>query len=192
MSSHDAKAAPLPAAPISMQEFELLKKTALFGDDDVRCLRMSADILAGQTDAILDVWYGFVGANPHLLHYFTDPDTGKPVDAYLSGVRERFARWIHDTAAAQYDEHWLAYQFEIGRRHHRGGKNRTDGVRAVDHIHFRYIPALGIPITTTLKPFLAKNGHSAEDVEAMHAAWVKSVTLQVILWSWPYIRDGDF
>jgi len=26
----------------------------------------------------------------------------------------------------------------------------------------------------------------------MHQAWIKSVLLQVILWSQPYTRDGDF
>ncbi|MCY7299081.1 MAG: hypothetical protein LH616_07715 [Ilumatobacteraceae bacterium] len=49
-----------------------------------------------------------------------------------------------------------------------------------------------IPITTTLKPFLAKKGASASDVEKMHAAWVKTVLLQTILWSQPYIREGEF
>ncbi len=31
------------------------------------------------------------------------------------------------------------------------------------------------PITATIKPFLAKKGDSAEQVEAMHQAWFKSV-----------------
>ena len=53
-------------------------------------------------------------------------------------------------------------------------------------------PALLYSITATLKPFLAKKGHSREDVEKMHQAWVKSVLLQVILWSYPYVKDGDF
>lgn len=26
----------------------------------------------------------------------------------------------------------------------------------------------------------------------MHAAWVKSVLLQVILWSYPFVNDGEF
>jgi hypothetical protein len=43
-----------------------------------------------------------------------------------------------------------------------------------------------------LRPFLAKRGHSAEDVERMHAAWVKSCLLQVTLWSHAYVKDGDF
>jgi hypothetical protein len=39
---------------------------------------------------------------------------------------------------------------------------------------------------------LAKKGHSAEDIEKMYAAWVKSCLLQVTLWSYPYIKAGDF
>jgi hypothetical protein len=31
-----------------------------------------------------------------------------------------------------------------------------------------------------------------EDVEKMHQAWFKAVTLSVILWCQPYIKDGDF
>jgi hypothetical protein len=30
------------------------------------------------------------------------------------------------------------------------------------------------------------------DIEKMHAAWVKSVLLQSILWGQPYVRDGEF
>jgi hypothetical protein len=40
----------------------------------------------------------------------------------------------------------------------RRAKNRTDGVQAADHIPLRYILALLIPITTTLKPFVADGG----------------------------------
>jgi len=182
----------VPRAPISPQDFELLKASVLFTEEDVRYLRMSYDVLKDQVEQILDVWYGFVGSNPHLLYYFTSRQDGQPIAAYLEAVRKRFGQWILDTARAEYDQAWLDYQFEIGRRHHRSGKNRTDGVDAVEHIPFRYMIALLIPITTTLKPFLANKGHSAEEVEKMHAAWVKSVTLQLILWCYPYVREGDF
>jgi hypothetical protein len=180
------------ATPITLAELELLKKTVLFDQEDVKQLRLSRDVLEDQTEAILDVWYGFVGSHPHLLHYFSNASDGQPNAAYLTATRVRFGQWILDTAAAEYDERWLAYQFEIGRRHHRIGKNRADGVAAVDHIHYRYLPALIVPITTTLKPFLAKKGHPAAEVDRMHAAWVKSITLQVVLWSYPYCREGDF
>lgn len=182
----------LPSAPITLAEFELLKKSALFGEEDTTYLRMSYDVLKDQVEQILDVWYGFVGSNEHLLYFFTNQADGQPNSDYLQGVRKRFGQWILDTAAANYDQQWLDYQFEIGRRHHRSGKNKTDGVAAVEHINYRYLPALIIPITTTLKPFLTNMGHSPEDVEKMHAAWVKSVTLQVILWSYPYCKEGDF
>ena len=185
-------AAPIATAPVSFAELDLLKKTVMLGDEDIRYLRMSREVLQDQVEAVLDVWYGFVAANPHLLEAFTNRSDGQPNQAYLAAVRRRFGQWILDTADANYDQQWLDYQFEIGRRHHRSGKNRTDGVDAVAHIPYRYLPTLIVPITTTLKPFLAKKGHSAEDVEKMHAAWVKSVVLQVTLWSYPYCRDGDF
>jgi hypothetical protein len=179
------------ASPVTLEDFEKLKATALFGDDDVAALRQSRDVLADQVEDVLDVWYGFVGDTPHLLYYFTGPD-GNPIGEYLDAVRARFGQWILDTAQAQYDQEWLDYQYEMGLRHHRSKKNQTDGVDSVDHIPLRYVIALLYPITATLKPFLAKKGHSAEEVDRMHQAWIKSVLLQVILWSQPYTRDGDF
>jgi len=182
----------LARSPITLQEVELLKQALLLGDDDIRYLRMSHDVLKGQTDQVLDVWYGFVASHPQLVYYFGKKQGGQPDGDYLAAVRKRFGQWILDTASANYDQKWLDYQYEIGRRHHRTGKNVTDGAKSVDNISFRYIPALIYPITTTLKPFLAKSGQSAEEVEKMHQAWVKAVLLQVILWSQPYVKDGDF
>jgi hypothetical protein len=178
-------------SPLSLGELELLQATLLLGDDDLAALRRSGEVLAPQVEEVLDVWYGFVGANPHLLAAFTGPD-GQPDQAYLAAVRRRFGRWILDTARAEFDQAWLDYQHEVGLRHHRSGKNRTDGARAADHIPLRYVLALLVPITTTLKPFLAEGGATPDEVEAMHQVWVKAVLLQVILWSHPYVRDGDF
>jgi hypothetical protein len=181
----------VPRSPVSLQELELLQATLLLGEADLAALRRSGDILAPRVEEILDVWYGFVGANPHLLAAFAGPD-GQPDQRYLDAVRRRFGRWILDTARADYGQAWLDYQHEVGLRHHRSGKNRTDGARAADHIPLRYVLALLVPITTTLKPFLAEGGAAPAEVEAMHQAWVKAVLLQVILWSHPYVRDGDF
>lgn len=57
---------------------------------------------------------------------------------------------------------------------------------------FRYLVALVYPVTATLRPFLQKGAVSETELNAMHEAWKKSVLLQVILWSHPYIHDGDF
>ena len=179
----------LPRSPVSVGDFELMKRSVLFADDDIASLRRSLDVLAPQVEDVLDVWYGFVGANEHLLASFSHG--GAPVAEYLGAVRKRFGRWILDTARAEYDQAWLDYQHEIGLRHHRTKKNTTDGVVAAPHIPFRNLFALVFPITQTLRPFLAKAGASAADVDAMHAAWVKSSLLQVTLWSHPYVKDGD-
>lgn len=182
----------LQKSPVSLDDFANLKQASLFGDDDVRYLKMSHDVLKDQVEQILDVWYGFVGSTPFLLHYFTNPADGQPNTEYLNGVRKRFGQWILDTANAEYDQDWLNYQYEIGLRHHSSKKNTTDNVKSVPIIHVHYIFALLIPITTTLRPFLEKNGHSRDDVDRMQDAWRKSVLMQVILWSQPYIKSGEF
>ncbi|WP_438039838.1 protoglobin domain-containing protein [Sorangium sp. So ce128] len=180
------------ASPVTDADFALLKQTVLLGDDDLRYLRMAGEVLGDQIEAVLDVWYGFVGANPHLLQYFSGAD-GQPNPRYLSGVRQRFGQWIRDTCAARYDRAWLDYQHEIGLRHTSAKKSRTDGVTsAAPHIHLRYLIAFIVPITATIKPFLARKGHPAADVEGMHAAWFKAVTLQVTLWSVPYVAPSVF
>jgi hypothetical protein len=60
-------------------------------------------------------------------------------------------------------------------------KNRADSAASTDHVSFRNLFLLVFPVTFTLKPFLEKKGHSAEDIEKMYAAWVKSCRLQVTL-----------
>lgn len=179
-------------SPLTLAEFDLMKKSVLFGDDDVRYLRASHEVLKDQVEAVLDVWYGFVGSQPHLLASFTAKGDGRPLADYLGGVRRRFGQWVLDTARAEYDQAWLDYQHEIGLRHHRAKKNQTDRAPSTAIVPFRDLFALIFPVTFTLKPFLAKKGHSADEVEKMHAAWVKSCLLQVTLWSHPYVKDGDF
>lgn len=179
-------------SPVSLGDFEQMKASVLFGEEDVKALRRSREIVKDHVEQILDVWYGFVGSQPHLLASFSSKANGKPLGDYLGGVRRRFGQWILDTAGAEYDQRWLNYQHEIGLRHHRAKKNQTDGAASTDLVPFRDLFALIFPVTFTLRPFLAKKGHSSEEVEQMYAAWVKSCLLQVTLWSHPYVKDGDF
>ena len=181
----------LPRSPLSDEEFEQLKQTVLWTDEDERYLRMAGEVLDDQVEEVLDLWYGFVGSHPHLLAYFSDPN-GQPIDKYLAQVRGRFGQWIRDTCRRPYDRDWLNYQQEIALRHHRTKKNVTDGVQSTPIIPLRYLIAFIVPITATIKGFLQKKGHSAEDVERMHQAWFKAITLTVTLWSYPYAREGDF
>src|SRR5690606_32102355 len=107
-------------------ELAKLQQAMLLGDDDLKALRESYPILEDQTSAILDVWYGFVGSHDFLLHFFTKKSDGTPNGEYLAAVRRRFEQWVLDTARGEFDQAWLDWQFEIGRRHHRTGKNQAD------------------------------------------------------------------
>jgi len=179
-------------SPITDEEFDLLKQTVTFTDEDARYLRMAGEVLDDQLEQVLDVWYDFFASHPHLARYFHGPD--EELDRnYLAAVRLRFEQWIRDTCSAQYDRPWLDYQEEIALRHTRFKKNQTDNVLSpADHIHLRYVLAALYPIVATIKPFLAMKGHSPEEVERMHQAWFKAVVLQVTLWTRPYTRPGDF
>jgi hypothetical protein len=178
-------------SPLTLEDVDNLKKAVLFTEEDERYLRMAGEVLADQVEDILDVWYGFVGSHPHLVYYFTD-GKGNANAEYLAAVRKRFGQWILDTCNRPYDRNWLDYAHEIGLRHHRTKKDKTDGVNSVPVVSYRYMVAFIYPITATIKPFLAKKGHSAEEVEKMHQAWFKSVVLQVALWSAPYVPGEDY
>ena len=46
-------------------------QSVLFTEDDSLALAQAGDVLQDQVEAILDVRYGFVVANPHLLRHFS-------------------------------------------------------------------------------------------------------------------------
>jgi IS1 family transposase len=175
-------------SPVTSDEVDLLKSTLLWSEADDRYLRMAGEVLADQVDDVLEVWYGYVGSHPHLVHYFSDRD-GQPIGLYLERVRARFAQWVRDVCSRPYDDAWRDYQHEVGLRHTRAKKNRTDGVESVPEIAQRYLIAFVFPITATMRTFLASKGHSTEDVEGMHGAWFKAVVLHVCLWSQPYAPE---
>ncbi|MDJ1471111.1 protoglobin domain-containing protein [Xanthocytophaga flava] len=176
-------------SPVSEADLDLLKQTVLLSEEDVLYLQMAGRVLEDQTENILDVWYGFVGSHPYLAQYFGKNDQLN--DAYLASVRKRFGQWIMDTCFRSYDQQWLNYQHEIGLRH-LVKKNQTDGVDAVPIIHFRYLVTFIVPITATIKPFLARKGNSVGEVENMYNAWFKAITLTVALWCYPYVKEGTF
>lgn len=178
----------LPRSPITQAELAQVKAALLFTDDDAAALRRAAEILEPHVEAILDVWYGFVGSHDFLVSSFSTPSG--PAAAYLQRVRARFGQWILDTCRAPHDDAWLAWQDEIGQRH-ADKKNQTDEVAgAPEVVPFRYVNALIYPIFATIRPFLERGGDPPAEVERMHQAWLKAVLLQVTLWSRAYVRPG--
>jgi hypothetical protein len=189
---YDLGAGSLTKSPITIEEWEKLKQSALFGEEDIVYLRLSYDVLADQVDKLLKVWRGVIFDHPHLRAYDEDPKTGKLDEAYARAVGKRFGQWVLDTARAKYDQTRLDYQYEIGLRHHRTKKNQTDHAHTLGHVRARDLIAFSATIVAPMKPFLASKGHPPNVVDRMQEAWWKSMILQVTLWSHPYVREGDF
>lgn len=101
-------------SPITLEEWETLKKSALFSEEDVVYLRLSHDVLADQVEDLLKVWRGVIFDHPHLRAYDEDAKTGKVDTEYAKAVAKRFGQWVLDTAKAEFDQAWLDYQYEIG------------------------------------------------------------------------------
>ena len=181
----------LATSPVTMKDLDLLKQTITLDSEDSRYLRMAGDVLEDQTDSLVNLWRGVISSMPHLAYYFKDKQ-GNVDEEYKANVKERFKQWILDVCYKPYDQEWLNYQHEIGLRHMYTKKNKTDAADAPPHIPMRYVIAFTAVVNDTIKPFLAKKGHSLGVIEKMHKAWCKAVLLHVTLWTRAYCDDDGW
>lgn len=172
-------------SPISLDELDLLKQSVCFTEEDQHYLKVAGEILADQTEQVVAKWRGVICAQPHLAQYSLGAN-GQPDPHYSGDSGLRFRQWVLDTCLRPYDQDWLNYNHEIALRHTSLKKNKTDNVASAAYISLRYFVAFAAIINDTIKPFLAANGRSADEVDKMHRAWCKSVQLQVALWCQPY------
>lgn len=167
---------------VSPAELMTLKESAQFTEADVQYLRLAGDVLQDQTTEIVAKWRTEIIASiPNLARHSRDPQ-GNPLPEYLSASNLRFEQWILDTCRRSYDQEWIDYQQEIARRHTSVGKNKIDHVQSTDHVPLSDIIAFVAVMNRTLRPFLEARGHPPELVDAMHAAWQKSLQIQISLW----------
>jgi protoglobin len=176
-------------SPVSLEELRELETATGLTEEDRRYLRLAGDVLADQAEAMVDAWRAKMGAQEQLAKWFYDLD-GKPDERYKAAIKPRFVQWVSDLCMRPYDQAWLDYQEEIGRRHAPDGKNVTDHAQTPPLVPLRYVVAFSAVVITTARGFLASKGHSPEDVERMHAAWTKSVTLTISLWARPFAKEG--
>jgi hypothetical protein len=185
VAGYDYGAKELATSPVSMKELDQLKQTITLDSEDARYLRVAGDVLEDQTDSIVNLWRGVISSTPHLAYYFKDAQ-GNPDEQYKEKVKERFKQWIIDVCTKPYDQDWLNYQHEIGLRHMREKKNKTDNADTAPYVPMRYLLAFTAVVNDTIKPFLAKKGHSLGVIEKMYKAWCKAVLLHVTLWTRAY------
>jgi len=174
-------------SPINMDELKLLKQSVGMTEEDECYLRVAGEVLADRTEELVGKWRAVIAAHPHLARYSKRLD-GQADPHYSESSGLRFQQWILDTCLRPYDQEWLNYQQEIALRHTSLKKNKTDGVESLAHIPLRYVVTFAAVINDAgiLKPVLAADGHSTNDVDGMHRAWCKSVQLQIALWAEPY------
>jgi len=176
-------------SPISVAELEQLKASAGFTAEDERYLRIAGDVLADQTQALVEAWRGEIAKTPHLARHSKDLG-GAPIPRYSDASRLRLHQRILDTCFRPYDQDWLNYQHEIALRHTSAKKNVTDDVQSTPFIPLRDVIAFTAVMNQTIKPFLSSKGHPPQEAERMHAAWCKSVQLQIALWAQLYSSSG--
>jgi hypothetical protein len=176
----------VPLSPVSLPELEQLKVSVGFTEEDSRYLSLAGEVLADQTEAIVQHWRsGIIAGIPHLARHSRDLD-GHALPDYLAKSNRRFERWILDTCVRPYDQHWLNYQQEIALRHTSIKKNATDHVTSTPYIPLRDIIGFIMVMNDTIKPHLAAKGHADEVVGKMHRAWRNSMQLQIALFARPY------
>jgi hypothetical protein len=129
-----------------------------------------------------------LGELPWMAPYSQHPD-GTPNPEYGAASKPRFDRWIIDACTRPLDQDWLDYQHEIGLRHTRAKKTRTDNADSLDHIPMRYLLAFTAVVIATAREYLVATGASPEQVDRMHSAFTKSVMLHVTVWTRAYV-DG--
>ena len=172
-----------------LDDLRRLEQTVGMTEEDRRCLALAGEVLTDQAEAMVNAWRARIGAQENLAKWFQESD-GQPDEHYKAAVKPRFVQWVIDTCTRPYDQAWLDYQEEIGRRHTPDKKNATDHATGPSVVPLRYLVAFTSVIIITARDFLAKKGHSAEQIEHMHTAWTKAVLLTLALWSRPYVAEG--
>jgi hypothetical protein len=173
-------------SPLTLEDLERLKRVAGLTADDESALREAAEVLAPQAGDMVTEYRARLRELPFMAPYSGHPD-GTPNPEYGAASKPRFDRWIVDACTRPLDRHWLDYQHEIGLRHTRAKKTRTDGADSLDHIPMRYVLAFTAVVIATARGRLAAGGASPEALDRMHAAFTKSVMLHVTVWTRAYV-----
>src|SRR6202020_1301755 len=170
----------------TLEDLEQLKQVVWLTEEDQAVLGDAAEILADQADDMVSAYRARLGELPWMAPYSNHPD-GTRNPEYGAASKPRFDRWIIDACTRPLDQDWLDYQHEIGLRHTRAKKNKTDNADSLDQIPLRYLLGFTAVVITTARGFLAASGAAPHQVDRMHSAFTKSVMLHVTVWTRAYV-----
>jgi hypothetical protein len=178
-------------SPVSLTDLQALMQSVGWNKEDARRLKAAGKVFSPQAETMVDRWRAIIGEQPHLLRWFLKPD-GKPDEEYKAAVKKRFVQWVRDTCEREYDQAWLDYQHEIGLRHTPAKKNATDGGHTPPLVPLRYLITFAEIVAQSGRDFLIEAGIDRDEIEALHAAWRKSIVLQMACAVEPSVCRGRF
>jgi hypothetical protein len=171
-------------SPVDWHQFEDLKRELGFTDHDQQLLLNAGRVIGPRLEELLGHWFGQLG--PWIHATFSGPD----MERYSASAGARFGRGVLDGLTRTYDQDWLDYQHEVGLRHSRAKKNRTDHVDSVAVVPFRHLLASIQVLSEIPDTFL--DGISKADAAGIRLAWSRSLLLQMALWSRSYVAADDW
>ncbi len=174
-------------SPVTLAELEQLQQTVGWTSADAGWLSQAAPILTRHAEDLVNDWRAQLGRLAFLSQWFGSP--GEETDRYRAAVKKRFVQWVSDTCTRPQDQAWLDYAQEIGLRHTPKKKNMTDGARGPSVVPLRYVIAFVWPVITGVRQYLVADGVHPKDAEAMQSAWARSVLMQIVLWSRPFVHE---
>lgn len=178
-------------SPLTLDDLTRLKAAVGLTESEEDWLHAAGAVLAPLAADMVADWRDRVSAHPFLALYSAHPD-GTPNPEYAAASAARFQRWVVDACSRPLNQAWLDQQHEIGLRHNRAKKNRTDRADSVDHIPMRYLVAFTAVIITTARDYLTAGEPSAQAVERMHAAFTRSVMLHLTVWTRAYTTSAQW
>jgi hypothetical protein len=174
-------------SPVSESDLSQLEQAAGWTAKDAAVLVRHVDLFRAKAESMVDSWRAVIGSQPHLSHWFVEPN-GKPDDEYKASVKRRFVQWVIDVAVRPHDRDWLNYQQEIGLRHTPAKKNKTDGAHTPPLVPFRYLLGF-IPVVLPVRGFFTDAIQDEAELKRLEDAWTKAVLLHVTLWSRAYVAE---
>jgi hypothetical protein len=152
ISGYDYGQPNISRAPVSMEDLREIEAAIGWTEEDGKLLQKHGEIFTGRAEEMVDAWRMLIGTQPHLAKWFFGSD-GKPDDRYKAKVKERFVQWVIDACFKPYDQAWIDYQDEIGRRHTPEKKNQTDGVNTPPVVPLRYLIAFATTVAIATRKF---------------------------------------
>lgn len=174
-------------SPVTLAELAQLQHTVGWTSADAAWLSKAAPILTRHAEDLVNGWRAQIGGLPFLSQWFGSP--GEATDRYRAAVKRRFVQWVIDTCTRPQDQAWLDYAQEIGLRHTPKKKNATDGAHGPTVVPLRYVIGFVWPVIAGVRQYLAADSVPPADADEMQSAWAKSVLIQIVLWSRPFVHE---